>query len=75
MLYLSEWTEANIKNSVFADASIRHKRINLGLGKDACMREYVDEFREYVRSGGEENENTKHLKETFATLAVSPGEC
>ena len=39
------------------------------------MREYVDEFREYVRSGGEENENPKHLVETFATLAVIPGKC
>ena len=39
------------------------------------MRKYVDEFREYVRSGGKENENTKHLKETFTTLAVGPGEC
>ena len=39
------------------------------------MREYVDEFRESVRTGGEENQNAKHLKETFATLAVSPGEC
>ena len=38
------------------------------------MREYVDEFREYVRSGGEGHENTKHLKKTFATLTVSPGE-
>ena len=75
MLYPPEWTEVNIKNSVFADASIRHKRINLGLGKDACMREYADEFREYVRSGGEENENPKHLMETFATLAVIPGKC
>ena len=50
-------------------------RIKLGLGKNACMRENVDEFRQYVRSGGEENENTKHLKKTFATLTVSPGEC
>ena len=38
------------------------------------MREYVNEFIEYVGSGGEENENTKHLKETFATLAVNRGE-
>ena len=60
---------------MFADASIRHKCIKLGLGKDACMREYVDEFSEYVRSGGKENENPKHIKKTFATLAVIPGEC
>ena len=38
------------------------------------MREYVNKFIEYVRSGGEKNENTKHLKETFATLAVNRGE-
>ena len=37
------------------------------------MKEYVDEFREYVGSGWGENENTKHFKETFATLAVGPG--
>ena len=75
MLYPSEWTETNIKNSAFADVSIKHTCINLGLGKDACMREYVDEFREYVGSGGEENENKKHFKETFVTLAVSSSEC
>ena len=38
------------------------------------MKEYVNKFIEYVRSGGKENENTKHLKETFATLAVNRGE-
>ena len=64
-----------IRGTVFADARMRHKCIKLGLGKDACMKEYVDEFREYVRSGGEENYNPKHLKKTFATLAVSPGKC
>ena len=54
MLYFSEWTEANIKNPVFADASKRHMCIKFGLGKNACVREYVDKFREYVRSEGEE---------------------
>ena len=39
------------------------------------MREYVDEFREYVESGGEGNANKKHFKETFVTLAVSSSEC
>ena len=74
MLYSSEWTEATIKNPVFADASISQVCINFGLGKDAFMREYVSEFKEYVRSE-EENENTKHINETFVTLAVSSGEC
>ena len=73
MLYPSEWTETNIKNPAFADASIRHKCVKLGLGKDACIRENVEKFREYVRLGGEENK--KHFKETFFTLAVSSSEC
>ena len=60
---------------MFADASVRHKCIKLGIGKYAYMREYVNEFKEYVRSEEEENDNTKHLNETFATLAVSPGKC
>ena len=49
--------------------------IMLGLGKDAFMREYVDEFRDYAKSGGKENKRTKPLKETFVTMAVSSAEC
>ena len=36
---------------------------------------YVVEFREYMKSGGKENKETKHLKATFAALVVSSAKC
>lgn len=71
----SGWSEENIGSPVFADDSVRYLCEKLGLDKDGSMRSYVDGFREFVRSGGKENDASKHLKATFATLAVSSAEC
>ena len=72
--YRSEWTEANIKNAVFADASIRQV-YKAGFRKECLHERICGGVQRIWKIRRGKNENTKHLKETFATLAVSPGEC
>lgn len=71
----SGWSEENIKNPAFADESVRYLCAKLDLVEDESLRYYIDGFREYVRSGGKETAASKHLKDTFGTIAISSAEC